>query len=379
MRNKYLFLSLLVLFPLCGCSNMEYDPTGKLNKEIALFHDGISLPVGNVGPVTVSDLMGNGSIRNLINEFMKEEADGRMYVEAAEDFFNKSAYEVALNSPDNTKPYHWEIGDVHGTVNSMSSALSMFGFCFPHQMLIVQMANPVYRDIPLNAKVRIACSAPDYSESYSKEEQLTDFSVPSSRTERTLVQFDLPEDVVDLLSKVDLLGLTLDLPENLPEKLREGSASFFRFSYKYKSFVALAENFSFSYTYPVNGLNVPVGQFGLHECELSFDLVNTLPIDVTINSVRILDEDGMVDPGIVVSSDLQIAGGTIESPATTPVTLSVKSLDGAIPDIAGVEVAFSLKTPDGLARVPLSSKMSLTVKSASVTVSGGITVPSDVF
>ena len=87
---------------------MEYDPTGKLNKEIALFHDGISLPVGNVGPVTVSDLMGNGSIRNLINEFMKEEADGRMYVEAAEDFFNKSAYEVALNSPDNTKPYHWD-------------------------------------------------------------------------------------------------------------------------------------------------------------------------------------------------------------------------------------------------------------------------------
>ena len=217
-----MLLLLLVLFPLCGCSNMEYDPTGKLNKEIALFHDGISLPVGNVGPVTVSDLMGNGSIRNLINEFMKEEADGRMYVEAAEDFFNKSAYEVALNSPDNTKPYHWEIGDVHGTVNSMSSALSMFGFCFPHQMLIVQMANPVYRDIPLNAKVRIACSAPDYSESYSKEEQLTDFSVPSSRTERTLVQFDLPEDVVDLLSKVDLLGLTLDLPENLPEKLREG-------------------------------------------------------------------------------------------------------------------------------------------------------------
>lgn len=357
---------------------MEYDPFGKLNKEITLFHDGIALPIGNVGPVTVHDLLNNGKIRDLMNQFMKEEADGHLYIEGAEDFFSQSAYEVALNSPDNTKPYHWEVGNQSTSVSSMGSALSIFGFCFPHQMLIMQASNPLYENILLNATARIGCMDPNYVEAYTAEEKLADFSLTSSSSPKTLAQFDLPENVVDYLSKVELRGVTLDLPENLPEKIRSGSRSFFKFSYKYKSFVALSERFNMPLTLPVKNLNVELGQFNLHECQLSFDLVNSIPINVTVEGIRVLDESGMVDPNIEVSSGFTVSGGSLESPATTSVTLTVKALDGTVPDIHGIEVSLKFGVPAGLANIPLSTKMSLSVKSASVIVSGGISIPSHV-
>lgn len=378
MRTKYLILSLLVLLPLGGCSNMEYEPFGKLNKEITLFHDGIALPIGNVGPVTVRDLLNNGSVRDLLDQFMKEESDGYLYVEAEEDFFDKSAFEVALTSPDNTKPYHWEVGDQYASVGSMGSVLAMFGFCFPHQMLMVQAGNPLYEDLLLNTTARMACVNKNYEETYTEEKPLTDFSISSSNSPRTLVQFDLPENVLDRVSKVELKGVTLDLPANLPDKIRSGSNSFFKFSYKYKTLVALTESFQMPLTVPVKNLSVELGQFSLHECQLSFDLVNSLPIDVTVGGIRVLDESGSADPGIEVSSGFTISGGSLESPTTTPVTLTVKSLNGTIPDIHGIEVTLMLRAHAASASLPLSTKMCLSVKSASVIVSGGITIPSHV-
>lgn len=378
MRTKYLILSLLVLIPLYGCSNMEYDPFGKLNKEITLFHDGIALPIGNVGPVTVHDLLSNGSVRDLMDQFMKEDPDGQLYVEAEEEFFSQSAFEVALKSPDNTQPYHWEVGDQYGSVGSVASALSMFGFGFPHQMLMVQAGNPLYANILLNTTARITCVNKNYEETYAEEKRLADFSISSSYTPRTLTQFDLPENVLDHVSKVELKGVTLDLPANLPDLVRSGSNSFFRFSYKYKALVALTESFKMPMTFPVENLNVELGQFNLHECQLSFDLVNSLPIDVKVEDIRVLDESGSVDPGVEVSSGFTIYGGSLESPTTTPVTLSVKSLDGTLPDIHGIEATVSFSTHADSVNLPLSTKMCLSVKSASVIVSGGITIPSHV-
>ena len=71
---------------------------------------------------------------------------------------------------------------------------------------------------------------------------------------------------------------------------------------------------------------------------------------------------------------MKIAGGTMDAPAVTPVTLEIKAQEGYIPDITGVEIVLTIKASDGMGNVPLSSKMALSVKSASVTLRGGITL-----
>lgn len=375
MRYKNLFLPLLVLIPLCGCSRMEYETAGKLNKEITLFQDGISLPLGNVGPVTVESILNGSPLRDVLTQFATIGADGVLSIESEEELLNRSAYEIALKIPDKTQPYHWEVGDLYSSsIGSMAMMMAMFGFQFPHQSLTVQAVNPIYGTITLNTTARISCTASDYTESFKKEEVFADYSISSTYGAKSLVQFDVPENISDRISTVVLENVTLDLPENLPDKIPSGVNSFFKFSYKYKTQVAAGPNFSLSPAIPVDNLKLEIGKYKLHQCKVSFDLVNSLPLDVTIDEVKVLDKRGEVNPDIIVSSGVKIAGGTIESPATTPVTLEVKSANGTIPDISGIELSLTVKTSDGLSNVPLSTRMSLSVKSASVTLSGGITL-----
>ena len=374
MHNKNLFLSLLVLIPLCGCSHMEYDTFRRLDKEVTLFEEGITVPVGNVGPVTVASLLHGSDIGKTISQFVKEGDDGIFYIESEDVLFNGNVYELALKIPDRTQPYRWEIGTRSTGIGGMSSLLAMFGLCMPHQMLIVQELNPIMAELTLNAKASISCTASDYSTSYTQEIDLTDFAVPSYYSARTLVQFDLPENVTDRVSMLELADLTLDLPENVADKVRSGTNCSFVLSSTYKGFVAAGSSFTMTQSLPINNLNVEIGKFKLRQCQVSFDLENSLPFDVTLDSVKFLDKDGKVDPDIVFSSGVKIAGGTIEAPVTTPVTLEVKATDGSIPDITGVEITVTIKAPEGKSNVPLSSRMGLAIKSATATLHGGITL-----
>ena len=374
MRYSFILVSLLVLIPLCGCERMEYD-TLDLNKEVTLFQEGVSLPLGNVGPVTVGSILQGSSMGSVVSQFVKEDSDGLFYVESEEELLNLNAYEIALKVPDQTQPYHWEVGTKSASVSSMASVLGMFGFGFPHQMLIVQARNPLKASVGLNTTARIECMASDYSTSYSQEESLADYSMPSYYSSRTIAQFALPEDKTDRIASVELVDMALDLPENMAEKVRSGSNSSFVFSYKYKGQLAAKSDFSMSQlSIPINGLKVEIGKFKLRQCQATFDLESSLPFDVTLDKVKILGQDGQENPDIVVSPGVKIAGGTLDAPAVTPVTLEIKAQEGYIPDITGVEIVLTIKASDGMGNIPLSSKMALSVKSASVTLRGGITL-----
>lgn len=354
---------------------MEYEPARKLNKEITLFQEGISLPLGNVGPITVESILNGSSLQEVLSQFATIGDDGVLYLESEEELLNKSAFEIALKVPDQTQPYHWTIGNLYSSsVGSMAMMMAMLGFQFPHQMLIIQAKNPLYDAITLNAIARISCYGPDYSESYAKAEIFTDYIIPNSFSARTLVQFDIPEEISDRISTVVLKDVSLDLPANLPDKITSGANSFFKFSYKYRTKIAAGPYFSMPQVIPVDNLNLEIGKYKLHQCRVSFDLVNSLPLDVTIEDIKMLDKSGAINPDIIVSSGVKVAGGTIESPATTPVTLEISAASGTIPDITGVELSLTIKSADGASNVPLSTKMSLSVKSASVTISGGITL-----
>jgi hypothetical protein len=82
-----------------------------------------------------------------------------------------------------------------------------------------------------------------------------------------------------------------------------------------------------------------------------------------------VNEDLLVSPGVLV-----INGGSTTDPGKTPVTLNIKALEGSIPDITGVQVELSIVSAPGYADTRLSVKQGVSVKSASATLRGGITL-----
>lgn len=369
MNHRFLLLSTLAMLLLSvSCIRSEYDPNG-VNRELTLFGEEIFVPIGQVGPITVKDLLkGNASIASLVDQMLQEASDGTLCVNAEETFFSKNAYELSFQIPDRTQPYSWQLGTVSGYVSSSAAMMGYLGFKFPGQKLTLTLQNPLMASITLNGTAQLSAGG------YTAEKKFEDYEVKSSYSARTLAEFVLPEDAIDIIDRIALVGAVLDLPANIPDVARTGESAAFKLTYKYESKIGPGPAFAFSTELPLNNLNLKIGQYKLHSGTLSFELENSLPFDITIDKILVRDEKGTTNPDVVFSSGIKIAGGTLAKPGVTPVTLSIEATEGTIPDIKSLSIQFSIKCAEGADGTPLSTRMGLSVKSASATLRGGITL-----
>lgn len=360
---------------LCACTRSEYDAPDGINKEMTLFGEEIYLPIGQVGPITVKDLLSsNKSIAPLIESLMKEEPNGTFYIESQDQVFAVNAFRELMDIPDPTQPYHWDIGSQSCSIASTAALLRMFNIGFMNQRLSLYATNPITAPLTLNTDIWVRCMDNSYKETYSKEYKMEDFSLRSSYSATSLFQLDLPVEVTDLVTSVEMNDLTLDLPANAKDQVRPSDDAKFSFYTTFTSNLALSEKFSLSPAFPISKLNVPLAKFKLHKCSLAFDLENTLPLDVTIKSIKLRDEKGNEINDVVFSSDVKIVGGKPDAATVTPVVLEVEALTGTIPDIREVLIDLKLEYSKTAGLVPLSSAMGLSIKSASAKLFGGITL-----
>ena len=112
--KRYLILSLIAFPLLWSCSNMDYDISEGFSKEVTLFEEEISVPIGNIGPFTISSTLGGVSkvpgIGGLIGEYIKESEDGSLVMENSGDIFKASVYELEKQIGNVSAPQVWDAG-----------------------------------------------------------------------------------------------------------------------------------------------------------------------------------------------------------------------------------------------------------------------------
>ena len=363
-----------MLLSFVSCTRSEYDPDN-VNREMTLFGEELFVPIGQVGPITVKDLLSsNKSIASLLESIMKEEPNGTFYIENQDQVFAMNAFRELMDSPDPTQPYHWDIGSQSCSIASTVALLRMFNIGFMNQRLSLYATNPITAPLTLNTDIWVRCMDNSYNETYSKEYKMEDYSLRSSYSATSLFKLDLPAEVTDLVTSIEMNDLTLDLPANAKDQVRPSDDAKFSFYTTFTSNLVLSEKFSLSQAFPISKLNVPLAKFKLHKCSLAFDLENTLPLDVTIKSIKLRDEKGNEIKDVVFSSDIKIVGGKPDAATVTPVVLEVEALTGTIPDIHEVVLDLKFEYSKTAGLVPLSSAMSLSIKSASAKLFGGITL-----
>jgi hypothetical protein len=192
---------------------------------------------------------------------------------------------------------------------------------------------------------------------------------------------NLPDSIQNSPSQLGIENGTLNLPGNMMEKIYSSSSADFVYSMEYTSHIAVGET-----------LNLPLAMFGLdklsfnfslpihayefREVEVKLDLENTLPFEVTLSNVQLMTgEKPAVDENLQVYPEtLVIQGGSLEKPGVTPITVKLKALEGTVPDITGVKAQLGIDVGRGLAGTVLSLKEGVSVKSASATLRGGVTL-----
>jgi len=389
MKQVHIFLLLVTLPLLFGCSRKEYDTSEGLNKEIRLFEKEFSVPIGSIGPFTLSSVFSKiteiPGLGSMLADYIKEGEDGTILLESTGSLFKIDAYDLENQLEDASQPSLWNAGYQSGYVGGLAGSLSLFGIQTREQKLVIEAVNPLRDAVSVTSKATYSCMDSNEAGPMSIG-ALESFTLPRRNERVELVSMSIPEYITSALSYVNLTDLTLSLPAHPASRIANKEDNlYFCFDYKYSTGIALSSSFHFDLKdLAVRGLNLPLSAFQLKQCDITAEVESTLPIQATINGIRVLkpkaseDEEDTVDEMMEVTCASTINGGSPELPASSLVTIHIEALEGAIPNIGGFQLDVEVAGEPGYGSVALSGKQGIRIKSSSATLSGGITIPREI-
>ncbi len=361
-------------FLLFGCSSSRYDISDGFNKDITLFSDEISVPVGSIGPVSVLSLLMNSSVGAMLSDFVKEGADGTLLVESEQPLYAVNVFRIQEQAADPSQPFTFASGDHEDGVGGIVSLLGYLGISCLDQRVTLSATNPLMDAVPVRAVWSV-------SGSECSLEEPVDLSLPRNAFSPYVIkEVSLPAVERSVPSSVVLGGLEMDLPAYPVNRIYDDTRQdVFRFICTHSCKLGTTESLSLSQTIDVEDAALQIGKFRLKRCEVCVEVSSTLPIALKLKGLRLMKEDEsgnlVPDENITVSSDVTIAGGTLEKPGVTAVNLFIEAVEGSIPDIHAMEIDIEINGQAGCEDEPLSSRQALSITSSTAKIVGGITIP----
>ena len=383
--NHSRFLFILALPLLWSCSNMDYDISEGFSKEITLFEDEITVPIGRIGPLTVGSTLGGLSkmedLGGLLGDYIKVGSAGDLILDDSGDIFKANIYELEQELGDVSSAKTWDAGYQSGYPGGLAAALGYIGLKTVNQKVEISVSNPLKVAVPAHCEAMLNCIGTEYVALPVPE--LDNFTIKARADKVVLATLEIPASVTFPLSAIIFSSLSLDLPADPVSKIYDSTGNlFFAFSYYYTCGIAVGETFSLPLNdFSAGDISLPIGKYKLKKCEISVDVESTIPLAVSINNIRVLKQKASetdpdtVDENIQITSDIKVAGGSIDKPAVTPVKLTIEALEGTVPDINGMLLDFVVSSQPGIGDIALTADQGIVVKSSSAKLSGGITIP----
>ncbi|MBP5211137.1 MAG: hypothetical protein J6Z27_04810 [Bacteroidales bacterium] len=367
MRTSKILL-LLSLLILGGCvGDKEYDLSGGINTEITLFQDEVSLPIGSIGPITIKSVLPAAAA-----EYVTEGEDGLYYMTGKDELYNEVIYQIDDKIEDKSSPFEYHSGNWSRSLPMLPLMLGGMGLWLTNQQVDFYITNPLYNSIKISGLAKLSGS-----NGLIAEQQIDNVNVWGSLSKSHLYTLKVTPDVAGAPFSVAIEDFTVSLPDNITKKLSYDFADNLICEYEYKASVAVGPEFSLKIELPTIKAAVPFAQFNLHKASVKVVLENTLPLDVSVDYIRVLTGDNPFDydRDISVTGDIALSAGSVGNPTTNEFTLNVEALKGTIPDITGLVVCITAKGSQSLGVVSVSSDQGVYVKSSSIKLQGGITIP----
>lgn len=363
---------------LVSCSDPRYDLSDGINKDITLFEEEISVPIGSIGPITVESTLLKSSLGQTFSEFITVADDGSLLMESDNEIYTVNVHRIESEQDDPSIAFTYQAGDQSTGVYGMAYLLGMIGLQCLEQHLDFYATNPLKVNVPIRTNLAVTCYNQDYVPVYDSAEDFSDNLTKRQPDPYVFYSVDLPADVRDVPAYIGLNGLELDLPANPVSKIYDDTMSdVFKFFCRHSCKIGVSDNFSFPQEFTIEDAGLEIGKFNLSKCDFSVVLENTLPLSVKIDSVVVLKDtpEQESDYNITVSAPVVIAGGSPDKPGITDLKLQIAAKEGTIPDIHGLKIGLEATSQTGCDGVPLQGTQGIFIQSSSAKISGGITIP----
>ena len=377
MRTRFIILLSLLAFS--ACQHSEYDTTRGVDKEMTLFTDQVSLPLGDIGPISPKQFLGEKGLPDMIKSLVEEDEQGYLVCQSKGSVYSNLVIMISMNLSDPSQPADVPLEDLAGEIESVASMLELFGLGVSPQTFTLQAGNPLTEGISVSGKLTLLEDedAPIACEEFSKA------PVEAAATGTQIFSMEIAD--AESATDFKLENTVLHLPASIMEKDPLGGFGVFTLDYQYKGYLCMQEDFPTALPFDFEDLNIPLGQFKVEEARICMEVSNEIPISLEISSVNILvketDEEGVESyvpyEDVSVTPGLTIASGCSGNPVVSPLEIVIKAKEGTtIPDIPGLQLEFNLLAPTGEGDKRINLNQSVSFNHLRATVSGGITIPS---
>lgn len=380
MKTSIMKTALLavVLPAVCGCLHEEYDISRGIEKEVTLFTEEVSLPLGNIGPITPKTLIEKAGIGDVLKSFVQEDSESYLVVEQSGEVYKNWVMMLSMTNPANaTSPIDVPVSAFSGKPGSSMTGVQGLGLSLSPQVFTLIAENPLTEDIALSGKLNMSTAALGDQPAktlVSKEFSKTKIAAGATRAEV------IREAVTDgqSVGSFGLDGLTLHLPASIMTKDPKNGLGAFSLDYNFKGYLSIVTDFPAGIPFDVNDLNLPLGQYRVKEAKIMADVSNEIPITLVVEKINVLVKEGDKSPApletVTVTPDITIKSGSTGKPVTTPLEIVIKATEGTLPDISGLRLSLLIKAPTGDGDKRLGMNQNVYVKNLRATVSGGITI-----
>ena len=376
MRIRFFIFISLFLTAFSACQHREYDTSRGIDKEITLFTDQVSLPLGSIGPISPKQLLGDG-LPDIIKSFVQEDEQGYLVCQANGSVSSSFVAMISMGLPDPAVAADFTLPDNTGEIGSNAGMLAALGFAVSPQVFSLQAKNPLTEGVSISGKLTILGEEDKTlaTEEFSK--------VPMEASSSSEV-FRLEKTDEDTFTQFKVENTVLHLPASILEKDPMSGLGSFALDYQYKAYIYLGSDFPMPLSFDVN-LNAPLGQFKVQEARICTEVSNEIPLTLELSSVKLLvkqtDEEGKesLEPyeDVSVTPGLTIACGCSGNPVISPLEIVIKAKEGTlIPDFSGLQLELKILAPAGVADKRINLNQSVSFNHLRATVSGGITISS---
>ena len=373
-------LILLFLLLIWSCSNMDYDISNGVDNEFTLFSEEISVPVGDVGPVSLGILLDGTGFRETIDQYVKEDEEGFLVIEKEDQVYQNFVMLFSMTNPDPSLPIDFPVGACSKSIETMATVLTGIGVSLSEQTLNLYATNPLTDNISISGNITLMSDIDGESpatviasEAFSK--------VPVSAGAEKASILKVARSNEKAFYGCNLENLTLHLPGSLMDKDPSSGLGIISLGYRYKSFLSLGNEFSLPFSYTVDDMDLQLGQYKVKEATIRTEVSNEIPLTLTVESVEVLVkkvlEDGTatdeVYENVSITPGLVIASGSKGHPTVSPLEIVIEAKDGTIPDISGLTLNFKIGPTAGEGDTRIGLNQNVNFNNLRATVSGGIT------
>lgn len=378
--NKGIVLLCALALAACGRHD-DYDISRGIDKEMRLFSEEVSLPLADIGPVTLGMLLGPEVSGGLLQDILQEDEEGYFVVEKKGSVFNTISFMMYMKFPDQSAAVSAPMDDFSEDLGSSASSLEVMGFRLSPQEFTLSADNPLTEGIDLSGRLTLSSGSDEGSPAETiASEEFSKVKVEASASSAAVLKVEKPSAKAFHGCTVD--NLVLDLPQAFLAKDPTGGMGLFSLSYHYKSYIYLNEDFPAAIPIEINDIDLELGKYLVKEATICAEASNEVPLALELEKVVFIvtetGEDGSSYSadweGVETTMEMKAAAGSPGKPSVSPLRIGIKATDGTIPDISGLRLYLRFLAPQGVEDKRLGNNQELYFKNIRATISGGITL-----